>query len=91
MIRISKKELVSGLIQLINSNFRVPRDAPGRDLLREELVRFQTTPTRLGWKYSGKHHEGSDDLVMALALSVLGIRMLISAEFQQYLDKLRLH
>lgn len=39
--------------------------------LREELSRFSAQPTRKGWKFSGKGRGGKDDLVMALALSLM--------------------
>jgi phage FluMu gp28-like protein len=67
----SKSRMMRALIAAISSRqLQIDPSAPGRDELREELTHFRAAPGRTGWRFTGKHHGGKDDLVMALALAI---------------------
>lgn len=68
---ISKPVLIRLLVEGVSSGLSMNPGAEGADDLKEELLRFQCEPTRLGWKFSGKADGKKDDMVMALALALL--------------------
>ena len=72
---IGKQKLIAGLVQAIGiGRLLLAQDCACREDLREELSRFIATPTRRGWKLSGKA-TGKDDLLLCSSLAVLAARL----------------
>jgi hypothetical protein len=73
--QVGKAALIQNVLVLAaGGRLSVPADLPSAGLLRQELAHFMVTPTRRGFRMAarGPVH---DDLVLALALAVLAVRL----------------
>lgn len=67
----SKATMIQALVAAVSGGrLQIDPYAPGREDLKEELRTFLATPSRTGWRFSGKQNGLKDDIVIALALAI---------------------
>jgi hypothetical protein len=73
--QVGKLTLIQNVLVLAGSGrLAASANAPGEKMLREELARFTVRPTRTGVRMAAQG-QAHDDLVMALALAVMAVRL----------------